>query len=315
MNKKALIITIVAAMLLLVPMLSDNVAAESSDPEIQIIKQGDHATLTIDILPGEAVIWDLGDGRITTGSSITKNWQPGFYSIKAAITSSSKETTILQKWIGFYDESAPSSVERNAEYRYCVFVGKETPTLVVKDSEGHTASWLTYDRDHRIVTGIPREAGSYYVWLNDEYFSINVTNAPLSQPWVRFNASVNEDIITATPKGSVQDSAARYSWSLSDLNGNLISGYEGKNLSLSADAGAYILKLQLIGPSGSATYSQLVGVEFISEPVTEETKISNWAIALGIIASILMILAIALRNEMIVLISLITAAATFLLVI
>ncbi|MCB5286138.1 MAG: hypothetical protein LHW45_11215, partial [Candidatus Cloacimonetes bacterium] len=167
----------------------------------------------------------------------------------------------------------------------------------VKDSSGRTVSWLTYDQAHRVVTGVPRETGVYHVWLNDRYWSVNVTDAPLSAPWVRFSASVAGETISASPTGSAQDSVTRYSWSLTDLDGSLVSAYEGKNLAMTAGPGIYILVLQQVGPSGPASYSQIIEVTSAAEPVPEPAEpISVWPMALGAMSIVLLLVSAASRS-------------------
>ncbi|MDY0246612.1 MAG: hypothetical protein RBR26_06780 [Methanosarcina mazei] len=287
----AVIAVLVGGMLVLIAGVSDSEA--SPVRAIRIAQSGNAAELTVDLNPGDTVIWDLGDGRIIKGPSVETTYHSGFYFIQAIIISSTGATEHLQRWIGVYDSTPPTTVARNAEYRYCVYTGTEPPSLTVKDSSGRTASWLTYDQAHRVVTGVPRETGTYHVWLNNAYWSIYVTEAPLSAPWVRFDASVEGSHVSASPTGSASDSVARYSWSLTALDGKLVSAYEGRTLSMAADPGIYILKLQQVGPSGSASYSQIVNVH--SEPApepAEEGPLPVWAMALGAVAVILLAVAV-----------------------
>lgn len=287
---------IVSAAFLLVPIIADDAAAGTPHRAIHVTQNGYAAELAVDIDTGESVKWDLGDGRIVTGPSVTATWEPGLYLLQAAIVSSSGEIEHLQRWIGFYDESPATSVARNDEYRYCVYTGPD-PSLTVKDSSGRLASWLTYDSGHRVLTGIPRETGFYHVWLNDRYWSINVTDAPLSAPWVRFSASVAGETISASPTGSAQDSVTRYSWSLTDLDGSLVSAFEGKNLTMTAGPGIYILKLQQVGPSGPASYSQIIEVTSAAEPVPEPAEpISVWPMVLGAMSIVLLLVSAASRS-------------------
>lgn len=317
MNKKALIVTIIAAMFLLLPIVADNVAAESSDPEITIIKQGDHATLTINAIDGEAIVWDLGDGRVRYGSTVDEVWQSGFYHLKAAIISSNGDINVLQKPIGFYDEYPPKSISKNNEYRYCVYF-KETPTIT--DDLGNSITWLSYDHDLRIVSGSPKETGLYNINLNadrdnKERFTINVIDSTTASTWVNFNATVNNSTITAEPNGSAENSIARYSWTLTDHTKKLISGYEGKDLSLSVkDSGIYILKLQMTGPSGTANYSQILEVNSVADPLPESQDYSGIAIVFAIFTAIFLIMTIISKNEMSALAAIMSAISALLMV-
>lgn len=287
----AVIAVLVGGMLVLIAGASDSGAAPVRS--IHITQNGNAAELTVDLNPGDTVVWDLGDGRIVKDPSVETTYSSGFYSVQAVIVSSTGATEHLQRWIGVYDSSPPTTVARNAEYRYSIYTGTEPPALTVKDSSGRTASWLTYDMAHRVVTGVPRETGTYHVWLNDAYWSVYVTDAPLSAPWVRFDAHVDDSTVSASPTGSAADSVSRYSWSLTALDGSLVSVYEGRTLSMAADPGIYILKLQQVGPSGSASYSQIVSVH--SEPApepAEEGPLPVWAMALGAVAVILLAVAV-----------------------
>jgi len=317
MNKKALIVTIMATMFLLLPIVADSVAAESSDLEITTIKQGDHATLTINAIDGETIIWDLGDGRVRYGSTVDEVWQSGFYHLKAAIISSSGDINVLQKPIGFYDEHPPTSALKNNEYRYCVYF-KETPTIT--DDVGNNIAWLSYDHNLRIISGIPKETGSYNVNLNadrdnNERFTIGVIDSTTAIPWVNFNATVNNSTVTAEPNGSADNSIVRYSWTLTDHTKKLISGYEGKNLSLSVeDSGIYILKLQMTGPSGTANYSQIIEVNSVADPLPEPQNYSGIAIVFAIFTGIFLIITIIFKNEMSALAAMISAISALLMV-
>ena len=286
-----MIVVLIGGMLVLVASVSDSEA--TSIRAIHIEQNGNAAELTVDLNSGETVIWDLGDGRIVKGPSVETTYSSGFYLVQAAIISSTGATEHLQRWIGVYDSAPQTTVARNAEYRYCVYTGTEMPSLTVKDSSGRTVSWLTYDQAHRVVTGVPRETGTYHVWLNDAYWSINVIDAPVTAPWVRFDASVDGSIVSASPIASAADSVSRYSWSLTALDGSLVSAYEGKTLSMTTEPGTYILKLQQVGPSGSASYSQIVRVqtELIPEPVADE-PLSEGVIAIVAIAAILLLLSL-----------------------
>lgn len=291
----AVIAVLIGGMFVLVASVSDSEAA--SVRAIHTAQNGNAVELTVGLNSGETVIWDLGDGRIVKGPSVETTYSSGFYSIQAIIISSTGATEHLQRWIGVYDSTPATSVARNDEYRYCVYTGSD-PSLTVKDSSGRLASWLTYDAGHRIVTGVPRDTGTYHVWLNDRYWSIDVTDAPLSAPWVRFSASITDNTISASPTGSAQDSVTRYSWSLMDLGGSLVSAFEGKKLALTAEPGIYILKLQQVGPSGSASYSQIVQIMSVSEPEPDEPDepISIWTIALGAASAVLLLASAASRS-------------------
>lgn len=291
----AVIVVLIGGMFVLVASVSDSEA--TSIRAIHTAQNGNAVELTVGLNSGETVIWDLGDGRIVKGPSVETTYSSGFYLVQAVIISSTGATEHVSRWIGIYDSAPAASVARNTEYRYCIYTGTEMPSLTVKDSSGRTVSWLTYDQAHRVVTGVPRETGVYHVWLNDRYWSINVTDAPLSAPWVRFSASITDNTISASPTGSAQDSVTRYSWSLTGLGGSLVSAFEGKKLALTAEPGIYILKVQQVGPSGSASYSQMVQVMSVPEPEPDEPDgPSIWPIALGAASAVLLLASAASRS-------------------
>lgn len=307
---------IMSTTFLLVPILVDDASADVPDRAIRVTQNGYTAELTVDLHPGEYVKWDLGDGRIVKGSSVTATWEPGFYSIQAAIISSTGETELLHRWIGFYDTAPATSIARNAEYRYCVYTAADSPSLIVKNSSGKTISWLTYDSDYRIVTGVARDTGVYHVWLDSRYWSIDVTDATQPAPWVRFNASVIGDTISAFPTGPATDTVTRYSWSLYDLDGSLTSAFEGKNLTMTTGPGYYVLKLQQIGSSGSTSYSQIVSVQSMPLPKPASEESPSVCLVIPVIASaVLLFVSVASRSAWPACGSLLCAVAAVLMVV
>ena len=286
---------IVSASCLLIPVLAEECSAEPVG--ISVSQQGFEATLSVDAGPGDSVIWDLGDGRVISGLSVSQTWGPGLYTVKAYLVSSDGDVRVFQRYIGFYNDVPPTSVARNQEYNYGVFIGSD-PKILVFDSTGKKVTWLSYDSDRRVVTGVTQESGSYFVYMGAKSWRIDVYQSSLSDPWVKFDAEVSQGTVTAFPTGYTQDSVARYSWSLSTIDGDLVSIYEGRNLSMATEPGFYVLKLQQVGLSGSASYSQVV--EIVTEPEPEpyepDEPISIWPIALGAASAVLLLASAANRS-------------------
>ncbi|MDD4454669.1 MAG: hypothetical protein PHI67_05050 [Candidatus Methanomethylophilaceae archaeon] len=236
-------------------------SADTAGAEISMVQNGSYAALMAGS-PDDTVQWDFDDGSFAEGHSTGHTWQPGFYTVRAAVTSGNS-TSYLEAHLGYYNSNPVTYGQCNAEYRYAVYNGPD-PKLSVRDEQGRTVSWLTYDLDHRIVTGIPREPGTYSATLEGIRtinWTITVDDAPVMLHWVRFTSKVDDRVVTAENiRGSAADGVVRYSWVLSDLNGRLVSAFEGKNPSMTADPGVYILTLRSVSMTGSSAYSQMVNV-------------------------------------------------------
>lgn len=253
-HSAVLFASIISATLLLMSalLLVDDVSAEPQSG-IYAVQSGHDVELSVDT--EHEVVFDLGDGRVVTGPSVQTSFKSGLWLVKAVINQS--ET--LERWIGVYDTAPPAIAERNVEYRYGVFANESTD-LIVLDSTGNEANWLSYNQKERVISGIPKITGIYHIWFNEKYWIINVTGASASAAMkVSFNATVDENTITATPTVSY-DSTSRFSWSIRDFDNKLVGAYEGRNLSIDVSAGYYKLTLQQIGVSGAASYSQIVFV-------------------------------------------------------
>lgn len=286
--------------------------------EIQMVQNGKDVVLTLsDMDPESSVTWDLDDGRVINDSSIKTSFKSGFYLITAIIDTPGKEIVKLERHVAVYDDAPSGSVitaNLNEEFRYGIYTST-TPTLSMFDTNGQNVSWLTYDEDYRVLTGVPKKTGIYHVYFNDLYWTINVIDTGQSYPpAVKFNANIEDNNITATP--STSDDFARYSWSLRTFEGDLKSAYEGKNLNITANPGYYTLTLQQIGITGSASYSQVVFIDGDIETSTEnDEKSYGLALTLGIITAILLIVALMTYSPLIASSSVLSAIATILSVI
>ena len=289
-HSTVLFASIISATLLLVPalLLTDTASAEPQS-DIYVVQSGHDVDLSVDSDYG--VVFDLGDGRVVTGSSVQTSYKSGLWRVKAVIN----QSEIVERWIGVYDTVPPMSAECNVEYRYGVFANKSTD-LIVLDETGTAVNWLSYNQEERVVSGTPKSAGTYNVWFNNEFWRIYVANTGASAAMkVSFNATVDENTITATPAVSY-DSTSRFSWSIRDFDNKLVGAYEGRNLSIDVSAGYYKLTLQQIGVSGSASYSQIVFVsgETIADDVPAEQNYISFVT--GIIAILFGVIAIRYRN-------------------
>lgn len=302
-----------------VAILTDSCYATTTENEIQIVQNGHDVVLTLsDSNPRDSVTWDLGDGRVIKNSSIETTFKSGFYLVQAIIDQPGKEIVKLQRYVAIYDNAPYGSVisaSLNEEFKYGIYA-PVAPDLSVIDSDGKRTSWLAYDANDRVLTGIPQKTGLYHVYLDDKYWTINVIDTGQSfSPVINFDADVNDNNIIASPITS--DDLSRYSWSLRDFNGNLKSAHEGKNLNISAEPGYYILKLQQIGISGSTSYSQVVFIdgEIINDLPEDDEKSYVLPLILGIITIILLMIATITRNPIVSLSSIITAVIALLMVI
>lgn len=277
--------TVIASLIIiavLIPIASAEESADAPDKKITVKQDGFNAELSIEYNLGETVIWDLGDGRILSEPYIDATWKSGLYLIKVAVITS-EGIEDAERWIGFYDTTPPTTVAKNEEYRYGVYAGQSAPSIIIKDFEGNVLqTWLKYDHDKRVISGYPKETGIYNVWFGEKHWKINVIETGIDRPtvWLKINADITDDTINASPEGPVQPDSARYSWSLRDIDGTLVSAFEGKNMQITADPGLYILKLQQMGPEGYAEYSTMVhltGPQVIEEDEDEEkTEIPSY---------------------------------------
>ena len=246
--------------------------AEAAPADISINRNGSYAALSVSTGPGDTVLWDFDDGTFGAGSSTGHTWEPGLYNIRAVITPADGGPYVLERHIGIYSDSPVREIVRNEEYRYAVYNGAD-PKLSVTDSSGKVVSWLTYDAGHRIVTGVPRDVGSYHVKLTGErtlHWTIDVVDGPLQAPWVRFNAHAEDGKIAIDSLYiSSNDAATRYTWTLSGLDGSTVGISEGRSPDIKADPGVYKLSLRMTGVSGGASYAQLIVMDGTVEPPSD----------------------------------------------
>ena len=228
---------------------------------ISINQNGNYAALSVPVRSGDEVRWDFDDGSFGSGPSTGHTWAPGLYNVRAVIIPASGDPYVLSKHVGVYSPGPVTDAKRNAEYRYAVYNGP-SPKLTVTDSSGKMVSWLTYDPTHRIVTGVPRDVGTYHATLTGDRtitWTIAVIDGPLQAPWVRFSAHAdNGTVVVDSLYGSSNDAANRYTWTLRDLDGSMVGISEGKTPDIKADPGVYLLSLTVQGVSGSASYAQLI---------------------------------------------------------
>ena len=228
---------------------------------ISVNQNGSYAALSVSAGPKDQVRWDFDDGSFGSGSSTGHTWEPGLYNVRAVIIPASGDPYVLSKHVGVYSPGPVTEVQRNEEYRYAVYNGPD-PSLTVTDSQGRVVSWLTYDPIHRIVTGVPRDVGTYHATLTGERtltWTITVVDGPLQAPWVRFSAHAdNGTVVVDSLYGSSNDAANRYTWTLRDLDGSTVGITEARTPDIKADPGVYLLSLTVQGVSGAASYSQLI---------------------------------------------------------
>jgi len=228
---------------------------------ISVNQNGSYAALSVSAGPKDQVRWDFDDGSFGSGSSTGHTWEPGLYNVRAVIIPASGDPYVLSKHVGVYSPGPVTEVQRNEEYRYAVYNGPD-PSLTVTDSQGRVVSWLTYDPIHRIVTGVPRDVGTYHATLTGERtltWTITVVDGPLQAPWVRFSAHAdNGTVVVDSLYGSSNDAANRYTWTLRDLDGSTVGITEARTPDIKADPGVYLLSLTVQGVSGAASYSKLI---------------------------------------------------------
>lgn len=292
-----------------------------TDSEIQIVQHGNDVVLSVSPR-SDSVTWDLGDGRVGTGPSIETTYKSGLYLVQAVVSSPGEVPVVLKKHVAVYDPvpqpGQTITAERNVEFRYSFYNGT-SPSLTVLNSAGTVASWLTYDADKRVLTGVPHDSEHYYVFFGDESWIIQVVDTgSRSSPVVSFNAEVVEDRVIASPK-ILHDTLTRYSWSLTDITGQLKSSHEGKNLDITAEPGHYILRLTAVNLDGSASYSQIVSVhpDEVTETIPEEREsgISQLSVFFGSVTAVMLAISVIGRSPTIASASVLFALATILTVI
>lgn len=251
---------------------------------ISVNQNGSYAALSVSAGPKDQVRWDFDDGSFGSGSSTGHTWEPGLYNVRAVIIPASGDPYVLSKHVGVYSPGPVTEIVRNEEYRYAVYNGP-SPKLTVTDSSGKMVSWLTYDAGHRIVTGVPRDVGTYHATLTGAKtltWTITVVDGPLQAPWVRFSShSVNGTVVVDSLYGSSNDAATRYTWTLSSLDGSTVGISEGKTPDIKAKPGVYTLSLRMTGVSGGASYAQLIVMDGPEPPPKDDNEISiglPWAI-------------------------------------
>lgn len=309
----ATIISIVAMMAIPVS-FADTLDDDPLSPEIKAVQCGNDAVLSIQGLSsGDNVTWDIGDGRVFYDASIETTITAGLHLIRAVVTSENT-TTYLERYIGNYDSTPPMYVDNDGVYRYGTLA--KSSTLQVVNENDESTSWLSYDPNKRILHGQPTETGTYTVHFADQVWNIIVTDSDLTltRDYLDMNVAIEDNRIIATAETS-SDITARFSWSLRDLEGNLKSAHEGKNLNISAEPGYYNLKLQQIGISGSSSYSQIVFIDGEIIRDSSDDKSYVLPLILGIITIILLMIATITRNPIVSLSSIITAVIALLMVI
>ena len=251
---------------------------------ISINQNGNYAALSVPVRSGDEVRWDFDDGSFGSGPSTGHTWAPGLYNVRAVIIPAEGDPYVLSRHVGIYSPGPVTEIVRNEEYRYAVYNGP-SPKLTVTDSSGKMVSWLTYDARHRLVTGVPRDVGTYHATLTGDRtitWTIAVIDGPLQAPWVRFDShAVNGTIVIDSLYASSNDAATRYTWTLSSLDGTTVGISEGKTPDIKAEPGVYTLSLRMTGVSGSASYAQLIVMDGDPLPPKDDNEISidlPWAI-------------------------------------
>lgn len=252
---------------------------------ILVNQNGSYAALSISTQSKDQVRWDFDDGSFGSGSSTGHTWEPGLYNIRAVIVPAEGDPYVLSKHVGVYSDSPVKEIVRNEEYRYAVYNGP-SPKLTVTDSDGKMVSWLTYDAQHRLVTGVPREVGTYHATLTGDRmltWTITVVDGPLQAPWVRFSAHANNGtIVVDSLHASSNDAATRHTWTLSGLDGSTVGISEGKSPDFKAKdldgkdlkikPGVYQLVLKVVGVSGGASYAQLLVMDGPAPPPKDDKQ-------------------------------------------
>ena len=245
---------------------------------ISINQNGSYAALSVSTSPGDTVRWDFDDGSFGSGASTGHTWKPGLYNVRAVIIPAKGDPYVLEKHIGIYSASPVTEIVRNEEYRYAVYNGAD-PKLTVKDASGKVVSWLIYDAAHRIVTGVPRDVGTYHAAFTGErtlQWTITVVDGPLQAPWVRFGAhAVNGTVVLDSLYSSSNDAANRYTWTLSGLDGSTVGISESRTPDLKAKdlkikPGVYTLSLKMVGVSSGASYAQLIVIDGPEPPPKDD---------------------------------------------
>lgn len=268
---------------------------------ISVNQNGSYAALSVSAGPKDQVRWDFDDGSFGSGPSTGHTWEPGLYNVRAVIIPASGDPYVLSRHVGVYSPGPVTEIVRNEEYRYAVYNGP-SPKLTVTDSSGKMVSWLTYDARHRLVTGVPRDVGTYHATLTGDRtitWTIAVIDGPLQAPWVRFDShAVNGTIVIDSLYASSNDAATRYTWTLSSLDGTMVGISEGKTPDIKAEPGVYTLSLRMTGVSGSASYAQLIVMDGDPLPPKDDNEISiglPWAI-FGLAAVVAGLLYVATRD-------------------
>ena len=242
---------------------------------ISVNQNGSYAALSVSVGPKDQVRWDFDDGSFGSGGRTGHTWEPGLYNVRAVIIPAKGDPYVLSKHVGIYSPGPVTEIQRNGEYRYAVYNGP-SPKLTVTDSDGKMVSWLTYDAQHRLVTGVPREVGTYHATLTGDRmltWTITVVDGPLQAPWVRFSSHANNGtIVIDSLYASSNDAANRYTWTLSSLDGSTVGISEGKTPDIKADPGAYTLSLRMTGVSGAASYAQLIVMDGPEPPPKNDKR-------------------------------------------
>lgn len=275
-----------------------------TDNQIQIVRNGNDVVLSL-FEPQVSVTWDLGDGRVVTGASVQTSFKSGSWLIKAIIS----PTEHIERVLNVFDATPSKTAGLNLEYRYGVYA--ESADLIVLDPNGLPATWLSYNSKENVLSGTPTVAGSYFVLFNGQQWRIEVSDIGATAPMtVKFNATVDETTITASPSASY-DSTSRFTWSLRDLSGKLFGAYEGRNFVIDAEPGYFVLSVQQISISGSANYSQVVYIP--GETPAEETPLDDQEILpifTGAVAIITLVIGARYRNPPIALVGVVSSIVT-----
>lgn len=274
---------------------------EAAPAGISINQNGNYAALSVSTQPKDQVRWDFDDGSFGSGSSTGHTWEPGLYNVRAVIIPAEGDPYVLSRHVGIYSPGPVTEIVRNEEYRYAVYNGP-SPKLTVTDDAGKMVSWLTYDARHRLVTGVPRDVGTYHATLTGDRtitWTIAVIDGPLQASWVRFAShATNGTIVIDSLYASSNDAANRYTWTLSSLDGSTVGISEGKTADIKAKPGVYTLSLRMTGVSGGASYAQLIVMDGPEPPPKDDRDISiglPWAI-FGLAAVVAGILYAATRD-------------------
>lgn len=309
MNKKyglmAVMILIIITGAAITP-IADAYAEPLSDSSMQyridVSRNGNYANLSISPIPSGTVYWDFDDGSFGTGSSISHTWKDGLYTIKAVVVNNNGTAQYVEKHIGFYTEEGMSQAKTNQEYRYAVYNGNN-PKLTVRDELGRQASWLSYDDEHRIVTGIPTKTGTYTVKLTGNEiieWTLIVSEGSAESPWVRFSAdSVDGQIEIKNMHGNSMNSLTQYSWTVKKIsNGSSIATSLDRVPNLKVDPGIYKLELDAMTYGVTTSYAQYIMVYGESEPAPEheERTFAMLTVIFGIMAAITTMFYISTRD-------------------